>query len=94
MALLDGPAATDAHPDSRHAGAFAQALADVLHEMGALVATGGETAAALLARCGHGLQIVGEIEPGIALASRAASSPCRSSPSRARSATRKASSGA
>jgi len=67
-ALLDGRDGTGAQPDAGHAEAFAHALVDEPHEMGALVATGGETAAALLARCGvHGLEIVGEIEPGIAL---------------------------
>jgi uncharacterized protein YgbK (DUF1537 family) len=36
--------------------------------MGALIVTGGETAAALLARCKvHGIRLLDEIEPGIAL---------------------------
>jgi len=48
--------------------ALARLLAPVARQASALVATGGETAAALLTRLGvHGLQLVDEIEPGIPL---------------------------
>lgn len=68
VAMLDTGADASSAPDPRHATAFADALAGALAQMGALVATGGETAAALLSRCGaHGIGLVDEIEPGIAL---------------------------
>jgi D-threonate/D-erythronate kinase len=48
--------------------ALARLLASPARQASALVATGGETAAALLSRLGvHGLQLVDEIEPGIPL---------------------------
>jgi uncharacterized protein YgbK (DUF1537 family) len=47
---------------------LARVLAPVAREASALVATGGETATALLARLGvHGIRLVDEIEPGIPL---------------------------
>jgi uncharacterized protein YgbK (DUF1537 family) len=47
---------------------LARLLAPVAHQASALVATGGETAAALLARLGvSGIELVDEIEPGIPL---------------------------
>lgn len=50
------------------ASALARLLAPVARQASALVATGGETAAALLARLGvRGLRLVDEIEPGIPL---------------------------
>lgn len=68
VAMLDAGTDEAAAPDPRHAIAFAEALSDALAQMGALVVTGGETATALLARCGvHGIGLVDEIEPGLAL---------------------------
>jgi D-threonate/D-erythronate kinase len=67
VALLDA-GADAAAPDPQHVIAFAEALSGALAQMGALIVTGGETAAALLARCGvHGIGLVDEVEPGIAL---------------------------
>lgn len=59
-------------PDMRLGPRLAQALADALApiagQIGALAATGGETAAALLTRFDiHGIQLADEIEPGVSL---------------------------
>lgn len=52
----------------RLARALAEALDPVAGRIGAVAATGGETAAALLARFGiHGIRLVDEIEPGVSL---------------------------
>ncbi|MDP4002754.1 four-carbon acid sugar kinase family protein [Methylobacterium sp. NEAU K] len=52
----------------RLAHALADALAPIAGHIGALAATGGETAAALLKRFGvHGIQVADEIEPGVSL---------------------------
>ena len=52
----------------RIADALGRFLAPTAPHMGALAATGGETAAALLAHCGvHGLRLVDEIEAGVSL---------------------------
>lgn len=68
VALLDAGADAAAAPDPHHVIAFAEALSGAIAQMGALIVTGGETAAALLARCGvHGIGLVDEVEPGIAL---------------------------
>ena len=48
--------------------ALARLLAPVARQASALVATGGETAAAMMGQLGvHGLRLVDEIEPGIPL---------------------------
>lgn len=68
VALLDAPDIASGVLDSRYASGFAATLAGALEQMGALVATGGETATALLAQCDvHGIRLLGEIEPGVAL---------------------------
>lgn len=47
---------------------LAQALEPATEKMGGFAATGGETAAAMLSRCGvNGIRLVDEIEPGVAL---------------------------
>ena len=52
----------------RLAHALAEALAPTAGRIGALAATGGETAAALLTRFDiHGIQLADEIEPGVSL---------------------------
>ena len=52
----------------RLAHGLADALAPIAHQIGALAATGGETAAALLTRFDiHGIQLADEIEPGVSL---------------------------
>jgi len=52
----------------RLAQALADALASVAERIGALAATGGETAAALLTRLGiRGIHLADEIEPGVSL---------------------------
>lgn len=67
LALLDAPD-TGGPPDSAQVRAFAAALDAALPHLGALIVTGGETAAALLARCRvRGVRLLGEIEPGVAL---------------------------
>jgi 4-hydroxythreonine-4-phosphate dehydrogenase len=54
--------------ESAHARRLARALEPVAHAASAWVATGGETAAALFARCGvTGMQVIDETEHGIAL---------------------------
>ncbi|MGJ5177349.1 four-carbon acid sugar kinase family protein [Bradyrhizobium oligotrophicum] len=60
------------HPDMRLGTQLANALADALQAVspaiGAFAATGGETAAALLARFGvNGIRLADEIEPGVSL---------------------------
>ncbi|CCD88539.1 conserved protein of unknown function [Bradyrhizobium sp. ORS 285] len=60
------------HPDMRLGAQLANALADALQTvapaLGAFAATGGETAAALLARFGvNGIRLADEIEPGVSL---------------------------
>ncbi|MEO8017743.1 MAG: nucleotide-binding domain containing protein, partial [Pseudomonadota bacterium] len=58
--------ATDGN--SQLVSSLARILAPVARQASALVATGGETAAALLAHLGvEGLRLVDEIEPGIPL---------------------------
>jgi uncharacterized protein YgbK (DUF1537 family) len=67
VALLDAPV-TGGAVDAAYARAFAAALAPALEHMGGLIVTGGETAAAVLARCKvHGIRLLDEIEPGVAL---------------------------
>ncbi len=54
--------------DSRLVAALAAALEPVAPYIGNLAATGGETAASLLSRFGvHGIRLLEEVEPGIAL---------------------------
>lgn len=68
VALLDGPEVAGDALDSGYLRSFAAALADGLGRMGALVVTGGETAALLLAQCKvHGIRLLDELEPGVAL---------------------------
>jgi uncharacterized protein YgbK (DUF1537 family) len=68
VALLDAAEAAAGMVDRGHACYLAQILSAGLREMGALIVTGGETAAALLARCKvHGIRLLDEMEPGIAL---------------------------
>jgi uncharacterized protein YgbK (DUF1537 family) len=62
----------DGEPDmslgSELAARLAEALAPAASRMSAFAATGGETASALLSHFGvHGIQLVDEIEPGVAL---------------------------
>ncbi len=65
VAMGDAP---DLAIGSRLATALGTLLAPAAPHLGALVATGGETAAALLARFGvDGLALVDEIEPGVSL---------------------------
>ena len=53
---------------SRLTAALAETLKPAAHHMSGLAATGGETAAALLARFGvNGIRLVDEIEPGVSL---------------------------
>ncbi|KMO39824.1 hypothetical protein VQ03_15190 [Methylobacterium tarhaniae] len=60
--------APDLAQGSRLADALGALLAPVAPRLGGLVATGGETAAALLAHLGvDGLRLVDEIEPGVSL---------------------------
>ncbi len=64
--------AMDGAPDMilgpRLAHGLADALDPIARQIGAIAATGGETAAALLARFGiHGIRLVDEIEPGVSL---------------------------
>jgi uncharacterized protein YgbK (DUF1537 family) len=52
----------------RLARSLAEALDPVAAQIGAIAATGGETAAALLARFGiDGIRLIDEIEPGVSL---------------------------
>ncbi len=68
VALLEPVAGTDAPPHPGHVRILAATLAEALKYMGALIVSGGETAAALLAQCQvHGIRLLGEIEPGLAL---------------------------
>jgi len=68
VALLEAPEPAAGALDAGYAEHFARTLALALHQMGALIVTGGETAAALLARCKvHGIRLLDELEPGIAL---------------------------
>jgi uncharacterized protein YgbK (DUF1537 family) len=68
VTLLDAAEPQDGRIDAGHAEFFCGTLAMALQHMGALIVTGGETAAALLARCKvHGINLLDEIEPGIAL---------------------------
>jgi D-threonate/D-erythronate kinase len=63
---LDSPFGSG--PDSHYARVFAGVLAPALRHMGGLIVTGGETAAALLAECYvDGIQLLDEVEPGMAL---------------------------
>jgi uncharacterized protein YgbK (DUF1537 family) len=62
--------AAEACPDLAQGPALAERLAELLAAsgpaLGALVATGGETACALLGRLGvHGIELMDEIEPGV-----------------------------
>ncbi|WP_426957054.1 four-carbon acid sugar kinase family protein [Muricoccus radiodurans] len=64
--------AADPDPDlsagAALAGALATLLAPAARSMGALFATGGETACALLTELGvHGIQLIEEVEPGVPL---------------------------
>jgi uncharacterized protein YgbK (DUF1537 family) len=64
--------AAEDHPDLARGPALAASLAELLAASGpapgALVATGGETACALLVRLGvHGIELLDEIEPGVPL---------------------------
>jgi hypothetical protein len=68
IAMLDAPGCANGAVDPGYAQDFSAVLALALRQMGALVVTGGETAGALLARCKvHGIRLLDEIEPGIAL---------------------------
>lgn len=68
IAMLDAPQSAAGAVDAGYAEDFSAVLALALRQMGALIVTGGETAAALLARCKvHGIRLLDEIEPGIAL---------------------------
>jgi uncharacterized protein YgbK (DUF1537 family) len=76
-ALLEGidvvvdvaPAGVAAHaPAPDVVRALARVLAPLAADAGALMATGGDTAAALLPACGiHGIRLVDELEPGASL---------------------------
>ena len=64
--------AEDPEADLSQGAALAEALADLLspaaHRMGALFATGGETACALLGHLGvNGIRLLDEVEPGVPL---------------------------
>lgn len=64
--------AADASADLSQGAALAEGLAELLvppaARMGALFATGGETACALLTRLGvHGIRLLEEVEPGVPL---------------------------
>ena len=75
----------------RLAQSLAEALRPVAPAIGAFAATGGETAAALLARFGvNGIRLVDEIEPGVSLGLTLGDCLFRSPPRRAPSATRTA----
>jgi uncharacterized protein YgbK (DUF1537 family) len=68
VAMLDAPEPARVAINAGHAEYFAATLSLALHQMGALIVTGGETAAALLAQCKvHGIRLLDELEPGIAL---------------------------
>jgi len=68
VALLEPVEGCDSPPDPSQVRSFAATLAEALKYMGALIVSGGETAAALLAQCQvHGIRLLGEIEPGLAL---------------------------
>lgn len=68
VALLDVPDVAGGALNSRYARGFAASLGSALEQMGALIVTGGDTATALLARCNvHGIRLLEELEPGIAL---------------------------
>jgi uncharacterized protein YgbK (DUF1537 family) len=68
VAVLDGPDLAGHAVDPRPARRFAALLGNGLEQMGALIVTGGDTAAAILARCDvHGIRLLDEIEPGVAL---------------------------
>ena len=68
VAVLEPVEGSESPPDPGHARIFAATLADALKHMGALIVSGGETATALLAQCQvHGIRLLGEIEPGLAL---------------------------
>jgi uncharacterized protein YgbK (DUF1537 family) len=55
-------------PESAYCRHLSQALQPALHAMGALIVTGGETAATLLSRCEvDGIRLLDEVEPGVAL---------------------------
>ena len=58
--------AVDRRAGAALCAAFAEALAPAAHQAAALVATGGETARALLTRIGaRTLDLAGEVEPGV-----------------------------
>jgi uncharacterized protein YgbK (DUF1537 family) len=68
VALPEPVEGCDSPPDPRQVRIFAATLAEALEYTGALIVSGGETAAALLAQCQvHGIRLLGEIEPGLAL---------------------------
>ena len=68
VAMLEPVEGSDAPPDPQQVRVFAATLAEALKYMGTLIVSGGETAAALLAQCQvHGIRLLGEIEPGLAL---------------------------
>jgi uncharacterized protein YgbK (DUF1537 family) len=67
LALLEPVDGSDSPPEPEHVRILAATLEIALREMGALIVSGGETAAALLAQCYvHGIQLLDEIEPGLA----------------------------
>lgn len=68
VATLAGPAPGAADGDPRLASEFARRIAPYLDHAGALVATGGDTARALLRASGiDRLDLVAELEPGVVL---------------------------
>ena len=68
VAVLEPVEGSEYPPHPGHVRILAATLAATLQYMGALIVSGGETAAALLAQCQvHGIRLLGEIEPGLAL---------------------------
>jgi uncharacterized protein YgbK (DUF1537 family) len=68
VVAIDGSGGVDLREGRQLAAALADLLAPRLPRLGGLVATGGETARAVLTRSGvPGLLIRGEVEPGVPL---------------------------
>ena len=63
---IDYRANVDLHEGPQLAASLAALVAPRLPKVGGLVVTGGETARAILVRCGiSGLRLQGELEPGV-----------------------------
>ena len=68
LVLLDSARTDAVAVNPEFAETFARALREALPHAGALIASGGETAAALLGQVGvHGITLLDELEPGLAL---------------------------